>query len=134
MPIFKKDIIALARQNDFFRQELVTNENSQVVVMSIEPGEDIGEEVHEVDQLLFFAEGQGVAILDGQRSEISANQLIVVPAGTRHNFIATGTMPLKVVTVYSPPEEEPGTIHRTKQDALEAMAAKGIRTGQIPTS
>lgn len=121
MPLFRKDIVSLAQQNTFFRKEIVTNEKSQVVLMSLEPGEDIGEEVHEVDQLLFFVSGQGVAILDGQRGEVAGNYLVSVPAGTRHNFVATGTDPLKLFTIYAPPEEAPGTVHKTKEEAIRAL-------------
>ena len=120
MPAFNKNIAALAQENSFFRQEILTNEHSQVVLMSLEPGEDIGEEVHDVDQLLFFVSGSAEAVLNGKRSTVSANSLVVVPAGTRHNFTNTGNGPLKLFTIYSPPEEEPGTVHRTKAEAVAA--------------
>jgi mannose-6-phosphate isomerase-like protein (cupin superfamily) len=121
MPSFNKDIAALAQENSFFRKEILTNENSQVVLMSVEPGDDIGEETHAVDQVLFFLSGSGEAILNGKdRSPIKANSLVVVPAGTLHNFINTGSQPLKLFTIYSPPEEEPGTIHKTKAEAEAA--------------
>lgn len=121
MTIFNKNVIKLAQENTFFRKEIVTNENSQLVLMSIEPGDDIGEEIHEVDQILFIAEGSGESVLNGQRSPISANSLIIVPAGTKHNFLNTGKVPLKLFTLYSPPEEAEGTIHRNKEEALAAM-------------
>ena len=122
MPAFNQDIFALAEENTFFRKEILTNEHSQVVLMSVEPGDEIGEEAHEVDQLLVFVSGSGEAVLDGRRSEVKAHSLVVVPAGALHNFVNTGTTPLKLFTVYSPPEEEPGTIHKTK---AEAVAAEG---------
>ncbi|MDP9311347.1 MAG: cupin domain-containing protein, partial [Chloroflexota bacterium] len=90
--------------------------------MSIEPGDDIGEETHDVDQILVVVSGEGEAVLDGERSQISAQRAIVVPAGTQHNFINTGQRALKLWTVYSPPEEAPGTLHRTR---AEAQAAEG---------
>lgn len=121
MPVFKENIVELARQNEYFRREVSTSEHSQVVVMSLQPGEDIGEETHDVDQILVFVEGQGVAILNGQRSEIATNHMVVVPAGTRHNFVATGTAPLKLFTIYAPPEEAPGTLHRTRDEAVMAV-------------
>jgi mannose-6-phosphate isomerase-like protein (cupin superfamily) len=125
MPAFNKDIFALARQNGFFRQEILTNENSQVVLMSIQPGDEIGEEAHEVDQLLMFVDGTGEAVLNGKdRSQVGPNSLVVVPAGTLHNFINTGSVPLKLFTIYAPPEEEPGTVHKTKAEAVEAEQAK----------
>ncbi len=120
MAFFNRDIFMLTKQNTDFRHEILTEQHSQLVLMSIEPGDDIGEETHEVDQVLVFVAGNGEAILDGERSEIAANHLVVVPAGTRHNFINTGQTPLKLFTVYSPPEEAPGTVHRTRAEAQAA--------------
>ena len=120
MPIFNKDIAAQARENTFFRQEILTNEHSQLVLMSVEPGDDIGEEAHDVDQVLVFVAGEGESVLDGERGRVAAGTLVSVPAGTRHNFINTGTSPLKLYTIYAPPEEEPGTLHRTRAEAMEA--------------
>ena len=121
MPSFNKDIAALAQENTFFRKEILTNRNSQLVLMSVEPGDDIGEETHDVDQVLYFLSGSGEAILNGkERSPIKANSLVVVPAGTLHNFVNTGSQPLKLFTIYSPPEEEPGTVHKTKAEAEAA--------------
>jgi mannose-6-phosphate isomerase-like protein (cupin superfamily) len=112
------DIVALARQNEAFRREIVTGDHSQVVVMTIPPGGEIGEEVHEDnDQLLVFIEGEGQAILGGQTSPVAPNRLVFVPAGTRHNFVNTGRVPLRLVTVYAPPEHPPGTVHLTKEEA-----------------
>ena len=122
MPVFNKDIVALTRENTFFRQEILTNDHSQVVVMSVEPGEDVGEETHDVDQVLVFVDGEGESVLDGKRGRIGANSLVSVPAGTLHNFVNTGSRPLKLYTIYAPPEEAPGTLHRTK---AEAEAAEG---------
>ena len=112
------DIVRLARDNDAFRREVATGEHSQVVVMTIPPGGEIGEEVHEGnDQLLVFIDGQGDAVLDGRTAEVTPNDLVLVPAGTRHNFINTGAVPLRLVTVYAPPEHPPGTVHQTKAEA-----------------
>jgi mannose-6-phosphate isomerase-like protein (cupin superfamily) len=122
MTYFNTDIIKRTTENTFFRQEILTNEHSQLVLMSVERGDDIGEETHEVDQVLVFVAGEGEAVLNGERSTVTANSLVVVPAGTTHNFINTGTTPLKLFTVYAPPEEAPGTLHRTKADALAAEA------------
>lgn len=122
MPAFNKDIAALAQQNSFFRREILTNQHSQLVLMSVEPGDEIGEETHEVDQVLVFVSGRGEAVLDGERSKVGSNSLVVVPAGTRHNFVNTGDAPLKLYTIYAPPEEAPGTLHR---DKAEALAAEG---------
>jgi mannose-6-phosphate isomerase-like protein (cupin superfamily) len=120
VPTFNKDIVALTEQNDLFRQEILTNEHTQLVLMSVQPGDDIGEEVHHVDQVLVFVSGSGDAVLNGQRSAVRANSLVVVPAGTTHNFINTGNEPLKLFTIYGPPEEAPGTVHRTKAEAEAA--------------
>jgi mannose-6-phosphate isomerase-like protein (cupin superfamily) len=117
------DVVALARQNDAFRREIMTGPHSQLVAMTIPPGGEIGEEVHEhVDQILLFLEGQAEAVLDGERSAVGPNDLVFVVAGTRHNFVNTGDGPLRLVTIYAPPEHAPGTIHATKE---EAGAAEG---------
>jgi mannose-6-phosphate isomerase-like protein (cupin superfamily) len=89
-----------------------------VVVMTIPPGGEIGEEVHEQnDQLLVFVDGQADAVLDGRTTKVVPNRLVLVQAGTRHNFINTGQSPLRLVTVYAPPEHAPGTVHQTKAEA-----------------
>jgi mannose-6-phosphate isomerase-like protein (cupin superfamily) len=112
------DVVELARRNDAFRREVITGEHSQVVVMTVPVGGEIGEEVHRgIDQLLVFIEGEGEAVLDGERSRVAPNQLVFVRAGTRHNFVNTGSEPLRLVTVYAPPEHAPGTIHQTKEEA-----------------
>ena len=108
----------LALHNDAFRQTIVTGPHSQVVVMSLAPGEDIGEEVHaHGDQVLFILEGDGEAVLEGEASPIGTGDMVFVPAGTLHNVISGTMQPLKLVTVYAPPAHEPGTVHETKADA-----------------
>lgn len=104
-------------ENTDFRRVLYTAKNSQLVLMSIKPGEEIGEEVHELDQFLRFEEGIGKAVLDGVESDVGNGSAVVVPAGVRHNFINTGDTDLKLYTVYSPPEHRDGVIHKTKQEA-----------------
>ena len=112
------DIIDMARKNEDFRREVLTGEHSQVVLMAIPPGGEIGEEVHpDVDQILLFVEGEGEAILNGESSPVRADRLVLVPAGTKHNFRNSGEGTLRLVTVYSPPEHPPGTVHRTKEEA-----------------
>ena len=119
------DIVKLARSNDAFRREIATGEHSQVVAMTIPVGGEIGEEVHEEnDQLLVFVDGEGEAVLDGKTSAVTPNDLVLVPAGTRHNFINKGDSPLRLVTVYAPPEHPPGTVHQTKAEADAAEAAE----------
>jgi mannose-6-phosphate isomerase-like protein (cupin superfamily) len=112
------DIEALTRANDDFRREVATAEHSQVVLMTIPPGEEIGEEVHEgIDQLLVFVEGEAEAIVAGEASAVGAGRAVLVPGGTRHNFRNRGDSPLRLWTVYSPSEHPPGTVHRTKAEA-----------------
>lgn len=122
---FNEDIVKKAKANTYFREVLATGPNSQIVVMSIPPGGDIGDEVHEdVDQTLVFVQGEGEAILDGQKSAVSVDRLVHVPAGTRHNFVNTGSTDLRLYTIYAPPEHAPGTIHRTKAEADAAEGAE----------
>lgn len=112
------DIVAVARKNEDFRREIITGENAQLVAMTIPAGGEIGEEVHpDTDQLLVFVEGTADAVMDGERSAVDVNDLVFVKAGTRHNFINTGDAPLRLVTIYAPPEHERGTVHRTKEEA-----------------
>jgi mannose-6-phosphate isomerase-like protein (cupin superfamily) len=108
---------ALARANEHFRQVLETGEHAQLVVMTIPPGEEIGEETHEGDQILFFVEGEGEAILEGESSPVGSGDYVFVPSGTLHNFVNTGSGPLRLLTTYAPPEHPHGTVHRTKAEA-----------------
>jgi mannose-6-phosphate isomerase-like protein (cupin superfamily) len=112
------DIVQLARGNDAFRREIATGEHSQIVAMTIPPGGEIGEEVHEEnDQLLVFVDGQADAVLDARTSKVGPNDLVLVPAGARHHFLKNQTSPLCPLTVYAPPEHAPGTVHQTKAEA-----------------
>lgn len=107
-----------ARANTNFRRVLYTGPHAQLVVMSIPAGGEIGEEVHDdVDQMLTFVSGSGAAILDGETKPVGPEDLVFVPAGTRHNFRNEGDEDLKLYTVYAPPEHPDGTIHRTKEEA-----------------
>ena len=116
--LFNEDILVRTKRNSFFREVVSTGPHAQVVVMSIPPKGEIGEEVHHaVDQVLAFVEGQGVAILEGQRTPLTPGCLVHVPAGMRHNFVNQGAVDLKLYTVYAPPQHLPGTIHRTKAEA-----------------
>ena len=115
---FNEDILALARENAFFRTVVSTGPHAQVVVMCIPPAGEIGEEVHpDVDQILVFVAGAGAAVLDGERSRVSPGRLVHVPAGTLHNVVNTGSVDLKLYTIYAPPEHAPGTVHRTRDEA-----------------
>lgn len=104
--------------NENFRKVLYTASNSQLVVMSLKPGEDIGEEVHELDQFLRVEAGTGKAILDGVEHPIEDGSAIVVPAGAKHNIVNSGSTPMKLYTIYSPPEHRDGVIHEAKEDAM----------------
>jgi mannose-6-phosphate isomerase-like protein (cupin superfamily) len=108
-----------ALENNNFRKVLFTNKHSQVVLMSILPGEDIGREVHEVvDQVLVFVKGAGQATVGRETHDIGPGDMFAVPAGTEHNFTNTGDEDLKLFTVYAPPEHPDGVVHATKADAL----------------
>jgi len=107
------------KENDNFRKVLYTGKNSQLVVMSILSGDDIGEEVHDLDQFIRIEKGEGKAILDGVEHQVEDDFAIVVPAGASHNIINTSQdESLKLYTVYSPPEHKDGIVHVTKEDAL----------------
>ena len=115
---FIDDIVARAMRNTHFREVLSTGPHSQVVVMRIVAGSEIGEETHEdVDQILVITAGQGEAVLNGVRSPLTAGRLVHVPAGTRHNVVNVGSDDLRLYTIYAPPEHAPGTIHHTRSDA-----------------
>lgn len=118
--MFVEDIKKLAKENNNFRKVLHTGRHSQIVAMSIPVGGDIGMETHEnVDQILYFVEGKGDAVLNGEKRAVVEHDIVFVPAGTEHNFINTGDKDLKLFTVYSPPEHPDGTIHKTKEEAEE---------------
>ena len=113
-----QNIEKLALENNNFRKVLYTAKYSQLVLMSIKPGEDIGEEVHQLDQFIRCEAGQGQAILDGAAHNISNGFAIVVPAGTKHNIINTSEdQPLKLYSLYSPPNHRDGVVHQTKAAA-----------------
>ena len=114
------DVKELAKDNTFFRRVVFTGSKSQLVVMSLRPGEEIGLEAHDVDQLLFVVKGEGQAVIDGTTSALEKGTMICVPAGARHNVINTGDESMKLFTVYAPPHHAPGTIHATKLDAVAA--------------
>ena len=106
-------------ENKNFRKVLYTAKNSQLVVMSLKPREDIGEEVHQLDQFIRCEAGQGKAILDDMLHEISDGFVVVIPAGTKHNIINTSTDKfLKLYTLYSPPNHRDGVVHPTKAEAI----------------
>ncbi|MFV2084307.1 cupin domain-containing protein [Micromonospora sp. LOL_021] len=125
-------IATVAEQSTDFRRVLWTGEHSQLVIMTIPPDGEIGEEVHEdIDQILTFVSGVGEALVAGERRAVAAGDLVAVPAGTKHNFVNTGPNPLVLYTVYGPPEHADGAVHHTKE---EADAAEESGQDEPPTS
>jgi mannose-6-phosphate isomerase-like protein (cupin superfamily) len=114
---FVKDIEGIAIRNNAFRQVLYTAKNCQLVVMALKPTEEIGAEVHKLDQFFRVEEGTGEAVLDGVHTAISAGFAVLVPAGASHNIINTGSVPLKLYTLYAPPNHRDGVVHRTRDEA-----------------
>lgn len=113
------DIEQTTKENTDYRRVLYTARHSQLVLMCLRPGEEIGEETHELDQFIRFEAGEGKVILDGVEHAVAAEMAVVIPEGTRHNVINTGSTDLKLYTVYSPPEHKDGTVHPTKADEQE---------------
>lgn len=107
------------RENTDYRRVLYTAKNSQLVLMSLAPGEEIGKETHHLDQFLRFEEGEAKVILDDVEYDVSDGFSVVIPQGTKHNVINTGATTLKLYSLYSPPEHKDGTIHHTKSDEKE---------------
>lgn len=105
-------------ENENFRKVLYTTDKSQLVLMTVQPGDDIGMEVHEEhDQFIRIEAGKAKVILNGEETDVEDDFAIVIPAGTEHNVVNTGDEPLKLYTIYTPPEHKDGTIHATKADA-----------------
>ena len=114
---FVQNIEDIAVKNEDFRHVLYTARNCQLVVMALKPKEEIGMEVHKLDQFFRVEEGIGEAILDGIRTPISAGFAVLVPAGANHNIINTGNVPLKLYTLYAPPNHREGVVHQSRADA-----------------
>lgn len=116
---FVDNIGSMTEKNSNFRRVVYTGKHLQLVLMSIEPNQDIGEEVHlDRDQFFRVEAGKGEVWIDGNKTKIESDFAVVVPAGARHNIKNTGKEPLKVYTLYGPPEHADGTVHTTKADAL----------------
>lgn len=111
------DLRGEVQTNDNFRKVLFTALHSQLVAMALNPKEDIGTEVHEVDQFIYVQEGRGVAVLDNEESPLDAGVAVVVPAGTEHNILNTGDKKMRLFTLYAPGEHDDGTVEATKADA-----------------
>ncbi|HQB18851.1 MAG: Cupin domain protein [Parcubacteria group bacterium ADurb.Bin247] len=112
------NIEEVTKENNNFRKVLYTGKNSQLVVMSINPGEEIGAEVHKLDQFIRIEEGEGSVILDGVEHVIKDGYAVVIPAGTNHNVLNSSNKVMKLYSIYSPAEHKDGIIHVTKTDAL----------------
>lgn len=117
---FVDNIEDLTLANKDFRRVVYTGKHTQLVLMSLRKGEEIGEEVHDDrDQFFRVEKGKGEVVIDGERHKIRRDDAIVVPAGARHNVINTGDKSLKLYTLYAPPEHKDGTVHHTKAEAEE---------------
>ncbi|MGO1767632.1 cupin [Advenella sp. S44] len=117
---FVDDIEELTVNNDLYRKVLYTGKNLQLVLMTLQPGEEIGEEVHEGhDQFFRIEQGKGKVVIDEQTHAIEDDDAVIVPAGARHNVINSGDQPLRLYTIYGPPEHRDGVVHATKQDEQE---------------
>jgi mannose-6-phosphate isomerase-like protein (cupin superfamily) len=122
--MYQVDVAAAARDNSAFRRVLHTTGHVQLVVMTLRPGEEIGSEVHEHnDQVLTFVDGTVRADVAGEQADVGAGDMVVVPAGTRHNFTNVGDTPAHLYTIYGPPDHAPTTVHETKADADAAEHA-----------
>jgi mannose-6-phosphate isomerase-like protein (cupin superfamily) len=114
---YVQNIEDITVKNEEFRRVLYTARNCQLVVMALKPKEEIGMEVHKLDQFFRVEEGSGEAVLDGVRTAIRAGFAVIVPAGTNHNIINTGSVPLKLYTLYAPPNHRDGVVHHTRAEA-----------------
>ncbi|MDD2731008.1 MAG: cupin domain-containing protein [Candidatus Portnoybacteria bacterium] len=122
---FHANVFSDAKANAFFRKEIVTMTGSQVTLMSIPPGGEVGLETHtDTDQILIFVAGTGKAVIEEAESPIEIGSMYAIPLGTKHNFINTGNEDLKIISVYAPPEHPVGTVHQTKAEADAAEATK----------
>jgi len=125
------DIIKQTRENTNFRRVVFTGAKSQLVVMSIPPGGEVGEETHKyTEQTLFFLSGTGEGLLNDEKFPVGPGDVVVVVPGTKHNFRNTGTEDLKIYTVYAPPNHIDGRVHRTKADADADAADEAV--GESP--
>lgn len=115
---FCDDIEKLTTSNGDFRRVLYTGHHLQLVVMTLQPGDEIGSEVHEDrDQFFRIEDGEGVVVIDGKENPVEDGSAVIVPAGARHNVINRGSAPLKLYTIYAPPEHKDKVVQATKADA-----------------
>ena len=114
---YVQNIEELTVKNNDFRRVLYTSKQSQLVLMALNPKGEIGAEAHKSDQFFRVEEGSGEAVIDGVRTAIRAGFAIIIPGGTNHNIINTGTVPMKLYSIYSPPNHRDGVVHHTRADA-----------------
>jgi mannose-6-phosphate isomerase-like protein (cupin superfamily) len=125
MGVSSGSIRKLAKDNKDFRREVVTGPHSQIVLMCLQPGEAIGEEVHDdSDQIFLVVKGGGEAVVAGVPQPLEKGALLLVPAGTRHDIRNAGDKRLRLATIYSPPHHAPGTVHHTREEAMRAEAGE----------
>ncbi|GAB3021523.1 cupin domain-containing protein [Niabella terrae] len=117
---FRGNIEKLTVENSDFRHVLYTGKHLQLVLMTIEPGSEIGEEVHdENDQFFRFEAGTGIVLIDGNEFEVKDGDAVIIPAGARHNVVNKGSDPLRMYTLYAPPHHKDGIVRATRQEALD---------------
>ncbi len=121
-----KNIEKETLENKDYRRVLYTSRYSQLVVMAIEPGEEIGMETHGLDQFIRIEQGKGKVVLDGVETEVEDDFAIVIPASTQHNIVNTGDEVMKLYTIYSPPEHKDGVVQATKADEYEEHFDGGV--------
>jgi len=119
MEALRIELKDVAKENEYFRQVLFTGVHSQLVVMALSPGEEIGEEVHEVDQFIYAVKGEGEAVMAGVAMPFVKGEALCVPAGSLHNVRNSGDEPMKLFTVYSPPQHAAGTVEKLKSGVLD---------------
>ena len=124
MEALRIELKDVAKENEYFRQVLFTGVHSQLVVMALKPGEEIGEEVHEVDQFIYAVSGEGEAVMAGVATPFAKGEALCVPAGSLHNVRNSGDEPMKLFTVYSPPQHAAGAVAKSKADVHEEAQAK----------
>lgn len=114
------------KHNQSFRRALFTGRQLQLVIMSLQPGQEIGTEVHEVDQLIYIVEGKGRVVLDGERVQIENGMVVCVPAGVQHNVINAMGDAMKLFTIYAPPEHLAGTVQETRLETHRSKEAERV--------
>lgn len=125
-PAYCEDVRKIAKRNTWFRHVVYTGRFSQLVLMSIPAGEELGDEIHDSsDQIFVVVEGEGDAVLAGKARQANRNDVVFVRAGTRHNIRNTSRDELKLYAICAAPAYAEGTIHRTREDAIGAMVTHG---------